>query len=556
MKTRFLPKIVLLLVILLGTNAVTLSAQNIGEKFQHTDGLYYRITSLNPATVEIAPQNDESPYWNEGEQPTGGLTIPEQVTHYDVIYDVTAIGNNAFSDCIGLTGNLIIGNNVKSIGNNAFSYCNFTGGLIIPNSVTNIGDEVFIGCNEFSGNLTIGNNVITIGGSAFEYTGFTGSLTIPNSVTTIGSRAFMICNNISGSLTIGKGVTFIGKSAFSGCLHVKKFVVLNDNPNYSNNEDGLLLNKEQTILIQYPLGNFRSYYIIPNTVTTIETYAFSYSYKLKNITIPYSVSTIESLAFFDCTGMTTFTVSDNNPNYSSNEDGLLLNKEQTNIIQYPIGNSRTTYIIPNEVTSIGNFSFFHCENLISVTINHGTSSIGELAFYKCSKLTSVIIPGSVTSIKGFAFGWCFQLKSVTCLVNNPDDMNIDDHIFYNTPINDATLYVPQGSVPLYESAEQWQEFGTIKEIGIGIDDPTMFTNFSLYPNPATDYVFLSWDSSKGENIHISMYQLSGNKVYEQYFVSHTGSFNHTISVKDYAKGTYLLTIKTDSGSITKKIMVK
>ena len=132
---------------------------------------------------------------------------------------VTTIGNDAFYNCTGFTGDLTIPNSVTSIGESAFSGCTgFTGDLTILNSVTTIGKYAFFGCTGFTGNLTIPNSVTTIGNLAFyNCSGFTGELKIPDSVTTIGQSAFFGCSGFTGNLTIPNSVTTIGNMAFYNC---------------------------------------------------------------------------------------------------------------------------------------------------------------------------------------------------------------------------------------------------------------------------------------------------------------------------------------------------
>ena len=138
---------------------------------------------------------------------TGDLTIQNSVTE---------IGNYAFFDCSGLTGSLTIPNSVTTIGERAFAYCRgFTGDLKIPSGITTIKYETFYKCSGFNGSLTIPNSVKEIGDHAFDgCSGFTGELTIPNSVTEIGLFAFCDCDGLTGTLTLGSSLTNIGEGAF------------------------------------------------------------------------------------------------------------------------------------------------------------------------------------------------------------------------------------------------------------------------------------------------------------------------------------------------------
>jgi len=130
---------------------------------------------------------------------------------------VTTIGNYAFQNCTGLTGNLTIPNSVTSIGNYAFGGCSgLTGNLVIPNSVMSIGGNAFSGCSGLTGNLVIPNSVTSLGTSAFVNCSGLTSVTIGSGVPSIGQYTFQYCSGLT-SVTIGSGVTSIGTWAFSGC---------------------------------------------------------------------------------------------------------------------------------------------------------------------------------------------------------------------------------------------------------------------------------------------------------------------------------------------------
>ena len=101
----------------------------------------------------------------------------------------------------------------------------------------------------------------------------------------------------------------------------------------------------------------------------------------------------------------------NNLDYCSS-NGVLFNKEMTQIIKYPEGKTEEIYTIPSSITSIGNYTFYKCSSLTSIEIPNGVTSIGSGAFYNCSSLTSIEIPNSVTSIGGYAFYNCSNLTTI------------------------------------------------------------------------------------------------------------------------------------------------
>lgn len=153
------------------------------------------------------------------------------------------------------------------------------------------------------------------------------------------------------------------------------------------------------------------------TVTEIDTCAFStYSamISLEGITIPDSVTTIMRLAFLGCTSLETITVGENNANYSS-INGVLFNKDKSDLVCYPAGKKDISYAIPDSVTKIGESAFDYCKLLTNVTIPDSVTDISQQAFCRCTSLTSVTIPGSVTTITGNTFSMCTSLTSVTIL---------------------------------------------------------------------------------------------------------------------------------------------
>jgi hypothetical protein len=165
---------------------------------------------------------------------------------------------------------------------------------------------------------------------------------------------------------------------------------------------------------------------LPDTLTTIVSYAFYGCTGLTSVTIPNSVTSIDTTAFDGCTGLTGFNVDDGNTIYSS-VDGVLFNKNETTLLKYPCC-GETIYTIPNSVTSIDNKAFYRCTGLTSVTIPNTVTSIGTNAFYDCTGLTSITIPNSVTSIGNYGFYDCTGLTSVT-IPNSVTSIGIE--AFYN-----------------------------------------------------------------------------------------------------------------------------
>jgi len=328
-----------------------------------------------------------------------GITIPNSVT---------SIGRSAFSNCEGLTS-VTLPNNLTSIGETAFSACKKLSSITIPNSVTSIGERAFQSCNSLA-SITIPDSVTSIRNETFTGSGLT-SITIPNSITNIGYRAFYQCYSLN-SVTIPNTVTNIGDDAFLSCSRLTAINVNIGNTAYSS-QDGILYNKNKTILIQYPQGKTETTaFIVPNSVTRIRDSAFSLCKSITSVTIPNSVTEIGNSAFSYCTSLTAINVDSGNTAYSS-QDGILYNKNKTFLIQYPQGKIEpAAFTVPNSVTRIGD-SAFGGSNINSVSIPNSVTSIGFAAFYRCKNLSSINIPSSVISIGGQAFADCENLTSVT-----------------------------------------------------------------------------------------------------------------------------------------------
>ncbi len=242
--------------------------------------------------------------------------------------------------------------------------------VVIEDGVTSIGDWAFFTCYSLK-SVIIPDSVTSIGDAAFEECSSLTSITIPDSVT-IGDYAFYGCDSLT-SITIPDSVT-IGSSAFGSCD------------------------------------------------------------SLTSITIPDSVTSIGDSAFYGCNSLTSVYITDiaawckidfydydSNPLYYA--ENLYLNNELV-----------TDLIIPDGVTSIGDYAFFYCYSLTNVTIPDSVTNIGDSAFGSCDSLTSITIPDSVTSIGDYAFFNCYNLTNVYYKgsLENKENINIASDNYYLT----------------------------------------------------------------------------------------------------------------------------
>lgn len=246
------------------------------------------------------------------------------------------------------------------------------------------------------------------------YTGTAADLEIPQdidgySVTKIGDYAFQECSSLV-SVTVPAGITAIGDGAFWDCTSLANINVSAENTTYTS-VDGVLFSKDKTNLLQYPIGNARTEYAIPDGVINVADYLFWGCTTLKTLTIPGSITVIGIDALRRCLSLENINVSADNKVYSS-VDGVLFNKDKTELLQYPIGNTRTEYSIPNGVTSIADYSFPECASIERITFPDSVTTIGEMAFPACSSLKSVELGSGVKTIGDYAFGWCEALTDV------------------------------------------------------------------------------------------------------------------------------------------------
>ena len=287
---------------------------------------------------------------------------------------MTSIGNDAFAGCSGLTS-IEIPDSVTSIGYYAFSGCSGLTSVTIGNSVTSIGNYAFSGCSGLT-SIEIPDSVTSIGNSAFEDSGL-GSITIPDSVTSIGNRAFSGCSSLT-SVTIPDSVTNIGYSAFSA-------------------------DDSHTLIIQCEADSRPSGWD-ENWTSCIVVWGYPENdiandgnkYYTDDLGITYLLSDGNATVVGVAIGENGELTIPGQIEYNGNRYAVT---EIAENVLYD-HNDLISIVIPDSVTSIGDYAFEHCSGLTSVTIGNGVTSIGYYAFYGCLKLIEVYNKSALDIVAG------------------------------------------------------------------------------------------------------------------------------------------------------------
>lgn len=405
------------------------------------DGIAYNITSdIEPYAVEVT---------NKDPNYEGDITIPEEVVYEENAYTVTSIGNNAFQNADNLTS------------------------VVMPNSITLISDFGFFSCDDLN-SVTFSTSLITIGPSAFHFCSSISEFVLPNTLDSICERGFASCQGFT-NFNIPESIKFIGNAAFSGCSNLTSITIpylvdslgnglfsycnnldsifVHESNPYFSSVEGVLFNNDTTSLLEFPMARSGQYFI-PNKVRIIKAEAFKVCIGLEYIRLSDSLEFIGSEAFFCCQNLDSIYIPKNvetigfeafagnislkkivvdelNLYYSSLE-GVLFNKDQSQLIRYP-GGITGSYVVPNTVNRLNDKAFsFHehitsveipgfinyigvscfdnCHILSDIDLGFGVDSICSRAFSQCTLLDSIIIPNSVLHLGTFALSNCENLK--------------------------------------------------------------------------------------------------------------------------------------------------
>ncbi len=278
------------------------------------------------------------------------------------------------------------------------------GKVIIPNGVKIIGDMAFQSCKNIT-EIEIPSSVETIEKYAFNICDSLKKINIPGSVKVLKEKTFWQCKELEEVIfeegvkeiefggiqncikvkiiKIPSTLEKIDKGAFVGDSGITNFVVDEENNNYCS-ENGILYNKDKSVLIRYTTGSIEETFTIPNYVKSIEENSFYRANNLKRIVLNNNIKEIPNKAFFYCINLT--------------------NVEMTNsveiigVLAFARCESLEKIIIPEGVISIENSAFWICKNLEEVNIVGGLITIGNGSFDGCERLTKINIPQTLKFI--------------------------------------------------------------------------------------------------------------------------------------------------------------
>lgn len=407
------------------------------------------------------------------------VRVPATTTHGGVTYRVSMINDRAFMNCASLRFVKVL-DGITRLGSQTFASCPLLTCVTIPTGVNELGYALFDGCTSLE-NVDIPLSVQSIDTYCFRDCHSLTQVTVPSTVLNIQNGAFKNCLALE-DVALGDGFSILRTETFAGCVALRSID-------------------------------------IPNGVLKVEERAFDGCTSLQTVWIGSQVDSIHTFAFSGCIGMEHFEVDWRNTNYSS-RDGVLYNASRQELVRYPIGRSDTHYTVPYRVKNLREYALSGCVHLEQLGFENGLQVVGDYAISQCNKLAEVDFPLSLIAVGNGAmkdcpalrhvlfeagvkrlgsriFEGCPALSDVHMRSRRPDTLSIALDAFEGVPAK-ARLYVPPGTVPLYEQMACFAPFGKIIEEGRELEgdvnrdevvngaDVTALYNYLLYENDNED----------------------------------------------------------------------
>ncbi len=397
-----------------GIDLIGTKAQAYGET--QTEGIFSYV-------LYGSEDNYEATITGCDENASGDILIPATLGGYKV----TSIYSNAFDNCTKIENINVAEDNTMYSSIDGVLYnkektvlrrypiANKRTSYTIPNGTLGIADSAFRYCTNVE-NVIMPDTVIETGIGVFLGSKDIKSIKLSNGLSKINNELFISCESLE-EITIGKNITYIGEEAFRGCKSLKKITVpesVNDVGEFAFAEcsslEEAVFNCDISVLRQgmfsecWALKSF----VIPENVTVIGYEAFAYCTSLKTLNIPAAVEEMGVNPFSLTFSLESITISPENKNFVI-EDGVLFNKDKTELMQYPAASKKTEYVVPDGVVKIATWAFAKAKNLEKLTIPDSVTTIGAATFYSepesgyISKLADVYYTGTQEQWNEIAF---------------------------------------------------------------------------------------------------------------------------------------------------------
>jgi len=291
---------------------------------------------------------------------------------------------------------VVIGEGITYIPPRAFMDYKNLESANLPKTVTKLNFATFSGCENLA-EVTIPDSVTTLGSNCYNRCKKLTRVVIPDSVTIIEGYCFGGCTSLS-SVDLSKNLVEIGSSAFERCLALQYIDI------------------PSSVKKIYSWAFWCSGLLevhVPDSVEYIGERAFAACSDLKTVTLGKGVKTVEHNAIYETPSLESVIVSTDNPYLTSDEKGILYNKDKTAIIKYPDGSKEENVILPESVVSIGRNAFAYNKNIVSVILPDGVKDIGIDAFVNCRNLRNIDFGESLEAIGDGAFCFCYSLGEIS-----------------------------------------------------------------------------------------------------------------------------------------------